>query len=281
MIAPLPGEHNERSARLQAAERSGALGAPQKGLAGMCDPQRIEECALNAWPALHTALYDGWVLRLANGFSKRANSATPVYPARTPLDDQIAWIAAFYHRRQQVPLFRLPSFLPVAELDARLDSLGYTRHDETGVQALTLSGRVGAASRRMTVLNQTTDWLHIHHALNGARGDLRTHGQLLAAVLPPRGLMILTVDGEIVACGLVVVEGALAGLFDIVTHPDHRRKGYATELVQSMLAWSRKQGARHAYLQVLQSNTAALALYAKLGFQEVSRYWYRSAPLLS
>jgi hypothetical protein len=32
--------------------------------------QEIEEISLNAWPSLQQILYDGWILRFANGYTK-------------------------------------------------------------------------------------------------------------------------------------------------------------------------------------------------------------------
>jgi ribosomal-protein-alanine N-acetyltransferase len=49
--------------------------------------------------------------------------------------------------------------------------------------------------------------------------------------------------------------------------PDERRKGLATLLLRSVLAEALKEGARKATLEVRASNTAALALYERLGFR--------------
>ena len=79
-----------------------------------------------------------------------------------------------------------------------------------------------------------------------------------------------------IACGLGVLQCGFIGFYDIVTDPAFRRQGHAIHLIESLLGWAGEQGARRAYLQVVLSNTPALALYARLGFRELYQYWYRA-----
>ncbi len=60
-----------------------------------------------------------------------------------------------------------------------------------------------------------------------------------------------------------------------------RGKGYATILVAYLLAWGLEQGAKAAFLQVDQSNEAAIAVYKKFGFSTAYRYWHRVQPATS
>ena len=79
----------------------------------------------------------------------------------------------------------------------------------------------------------------------------------------------------IVGCGLGVLESERIGLFDIIVDPKFRGKDHGKRIVNGILLWAKKEGASQAYLQVMVDNKAALALYSKLGFAELYRYWYR------
>jgi ribosomal protein S18 acetylase RimI-like enzyme len=72
-----------------------------------------------------------------------------------------------------------------------------------------------------------------------------------------------------------VADGDWVGLFEIGTVPHRRRRGLASDLVHRLLAWGAGRGAEAAYLQVMEANAPARALYAGLGFTEAYRYWYR------
>jgi ribosomal-protein-alanine N-acetyltransferase len=51
----------------------------------------------------------------------------------------------------------------------------------------------------------------------------------------------------------------------------HRRQGLATFLLREVMADAAREGTRRATLEVRESNTAALDLYARLGFRVTAR----------
>lgn len=51
--------------------------------------RQIEEISLNAWPALQTIHYDGWILRFAYGVTKRSNSVSLIYESTLNVDAKI------------------------------------------------------------------------------------------------------------------------------------------------------------------------------------------------
>ncbi|MQA91510.1 MAG: GNAT family N-acetyltransferase [Gemmatimonas sp.] len=92
------------------------------------------------------------------------------------------------------------------------------------------------------------------------------HARILSRIRTPVLPGILRREGQIVACGLGVLDGQLFGIFDMVTLPEYRRRGCAHELPSSMLSWARRRGARSSYPQVLGANDGAVRLYSRLGF---------------
>ena len=245
----------------------------------------LEEHALNAWPAHQTLLYDGWVLRFAEGYTRRANSVSPLYEGRLVTDEKIAYCEACYTAQGLPTIFKLTPAVQPSTLDAQLAARGYQKDALTSVQVVEdLAGLAAAAppERAVDVIageTLTDAWLADFTALNrvdpGRVGAMR---RLLENIVPQRCFMALRHEGQTVAVALGVLERGYLGIYDVVTAPEHRQQGFGTLLLHHLLRWSCDQGACRAYLQVMLNNAPARALYARLGFREVYQYWYRVRP---
>jgi GNAT superfamily N-acetyltransferase len=239
--------------------------------------QRVEEASLNAWPALQQLLLDGWVLRFARGFTKRANSVVPLYASSQDALAKVRYCENLYARDRLKTIFRLTTVLDNAPLDALLAQRGYRTVDPTLVLALPLAAGSWTTAPHFQPLPSEA-WLAAyarHAAIPSSAQTL--HALLLRGIRTEHLFGASGSGGPADACGLAVVERELVGLFDIVTDPAQRRRGHARALVTSLLAWAQRSGAEYAYLQVVESNVAARALYAELGFTLLYRYWYRVA----
>jgi GNAT superfamily N-acetyltransferase len=84
--------------------------------------------------------------------------------------------------------------------------------------------------------------------------------------------------GQPVGVGAVAIERGWAGLHGIYVAKAARRSGLARGISQGLLAFAQARGARRAWLQVEQTNAAALPLYADLGFRTAYAYHHRMRP---
>ena len=247
----------------------------------MTDPsliRRIEERSLNAWPAPQTLLDDGWVLRFGNGYTRRANAIYPLYAGSRPLEEKLYACEALYRSQGQPTIFKVTEASQPAGLDAALAARGYQTDAQTGVQLLDLRHSEWALPRDVT-LSETADadWFSAYARMSGlVRAEKLAHEKILAAILPTRRFAAIRVEGEIVACGLAVLQDGWVGFYDIRTDPAFRRQGHAYRVMVALLAWAKSAGALDAYLQVMLNNPPALNLYARLGFQQAYHYWYRT-----
>jgi hypothetical protein len=242
--------------------------------------RRIEEASLNNWPALQQMLFDGWIIRFAEGYTKRANSVTPIYTSFLPAQEKIVTCETFYQKMQLPTIFRLLSFSSTThDLDSLLAQREYRRIDHTLILSTELAS--GPTTQDAALHNvPLAEWLSLFCQFKQAPVEQHQHHHemLKRIVLDPLCAVLLK-NGLPVACGLGVQENDVFGLFDIVTDPEQRNKGYGTQLVAAMLNQARQNGARHAYLQVVNTNQIAHHLYTKLGFHELYHYWYRIQSL--
>lgn len=101
----------------------------------------------------------------------------------------------------------------------------------------------------------------------------------LAESAVSRLYVLRTGDGAVVGfclCWVIVDE---LHINTIAVDPAVRRQGLATRLMRHVMAEAARDGARRATLEVRRSNTAAIALYGRVGFAVcAARPGYYTAP---
>lgn len=237
----------------------------------------IEELSLNAWASLQTMLYDGWIIRFADGYTKRANSVNPLYSSSIDIDEKIQFCENVYRKKNLPVVFKMTPAVYPGDLDEKLDAQGYQMDSPTSVQTLDLEEvhlqGSSAAEFRDDLSNA---WLEDFCRMSAVpMRHAKTLEKIFKSIIPQHCFVSIKSNDRTVACGLGVIQSDFLGLFDIVTDKEFRNRGYGGQIVQSVLDWGKQNEAQRAYLQVMLDNEPALKLYSKIGFIEQYRYWYR------
>ncbi|MBS4200798.1 GNAT family N-acetyltransferase [Bacillus sp. FJAT-49732] len=237
----------------------------------------IEELSLNNWQPLSTLLYDGWLLRFAKGYTKRANSINPIYSSTLDLNHKIKECESIYTKNDLRTTFKMTPFVSPANLDDILEEKGYTLIDYTSVQTLELEG-IQEPTLHSVILDENIniDWIENFCRLSHIEESTRdTMIQMLSNIATKKCFISLYDKEHVIACGLGIIEREYIGLFDIVTDMNYRNKGFGEQLILNLLKWGKENGAKFSYLAVVLNNKPALRLYSKIGYKEIYRYWYR------
>jgi len=239
--------------------------------------RRFEEVSMNAWPALQTIIYDGWVLRFANGITRRSNSINPIYNSFINIDEKISVCEKIYSVYRLPVIFKMTSESNPANLDYILNSKGYIVDAETSFQVLKIDKLKFKNFSSVEFNSDVNDYWILNYIKfnNHDENKFDTFKKILNQIITNKCLLQLKVENNVIGCGLGVLEDKFFGLFDIVVNPDLRGRGFGKIIVESILSWGISQGAETAYLQVMLNNPVALGLYEKIGFKEEYKYWYR------
>jgi ribosomal protein S18 acetylase RimI-like enzyme len=239
----------------------------------------LEALADRAWPAAETEPCDGWELRATGpGIGRRVNSVAPLADGTLPLAERIARAEAFYRARGLPPIFKLTAAALPAGLEDALVTAGYRVDAPVSVRTRALPLPLPAGPARLEA-HPSEQWQQVNAAAGEHCGSApQLFLELVTRIQSPRLFVSVEDQGETAAVGMGVAQEEWVNVFEIGTHPVHRRRGLARRVLGALLAWGAEQGARRAYLQVMPENRPALALYEGLGFEEAYRYWYRVAP---
>ncbi|WP_274426111.1 GNAT family N-acetyltransferase [Chelativorans sp. YIM 93263] len=239
--------------------------------------RQFEAAGFRAWPA--TAVhYDGtWAVRLtASHPSHRLNSVNPLDPSDDwRIEERIERLTRHFRAFGRPFTFRI-SPLAAPAVSAHLASQGWRKIKTTLVLRRALNERVFADAMHQIPLKDLDRFVTAAFQVHGYQDKLRPgFTEVISSIKPRAGLFILEQGNVPVSTAICVHDGRLAGLFEVATVEAERGKGFGKRMLLSALKWAYSHGAREAWLQVEQSNAAALNLYRSLGFEEVYRYHYR------
>jgi ribosomal protein S18 acetylase RimI-like enzyme len=239
-----------------------------------------EEACFNAWPALKEIFYDGWLIRLANGETRRTNSVNVIGRGTRALDEKIAHCERIYAAHRQPAYFRIRSNDdPV--LEDVLEARGYRAEDDTRTLFMDFAATPPEISPRRIDIAEgapSAEWLAAHERFSGRpppKDDTRR--RLLDLVARPVAFAAARDDnGRIVSVAYGAIHDRLVSLQWVATDPAQRRKGLSRATLGDLLIWAEQRGAEGACLQVVAANRAAVRLYESMGFdKELYRYHYR------
>ena len=237
----------------------------------------LEELQMNALPSLQTVLYDGWIIRYADGYSNRANSVNPIYKSDEDVYKKIAVCEEMFRTKGLKPTYKITPFVNPENLDEILESKGCKIIHITSVQTLDLIDLYETdtiAGIKHDDLND--EWFETYCAFNNlSDGQGKIYRRMLSNLVQKSFFSSMYFGNEIIACGMAVIENGYIGLFDITVREDLRNKGYGRQLLYAIMNHGKEQGAKKAYLQVMTDNKPACHLYNKLGFKEEYQYYYR------
>ncbi len=232
-----------------------------------------ERRIVNAWPSPATLLIGDWVVRFANGYSGRANSASPLKPGAELSEADFAFIEELYRADGLPPSIRLTPFVGELTRAAAL-ARGYSFKDSSFGLIAPLAGFSPPGEGEIEIeARPSADWIA---GVAARQTGPKTNAAHLAAIVEtvrlPAAFATLRIEGEPVGYGMSVAERGMAEIGSVVVDAGHRGKGLGRRLVTGLMGWARAQDCADAYLQVEQSNAVATGLYGSLGFRRLYAY---------
>lgn len=245
----------------------------------MSDVLTLERASIRAWPAKHAADIDGWRAFATAGKSWRVNTIWPLEWTGADLDASITAAEKWAQEHGVRPAFKLaegaiqPPHLPDA-----LARRGYAPFMPTLVMTRML-GNTPAADRVVRLNDEPTSafWTPLRLAAPSPE-DFAERADIVLRTPTPRTFAIAELEHQPAAIGFGAVTDGLLGVYLMRTAPNARRQGLARDIVRRLCGWGFSNGAHTAYLQVEQSNEAAVALYAGDGFETAYSYCYWVRP---
>jgi ribosomal protein S18 acetylase RimI-like enzyme len=245
----------------------------------------LENLTFEAWPADVTRRLDGWRARFNGEVTRRANSVWPnADDKQLELSDKLALVEEFYAQWSCRARYQICPAAQPEDLDEVLGARGYTSDARTAVQiapqATVLARLAPHHSFQLSIFDSfNRDWFDAYCQIEefGKEAAVCRQG-ILQRIRSATGYALLKAGKQPVAVGLVVAANGWGGIFCMATHINFRRQGAAGTILHALTRWSKRRGVWQMYLQVMENNAPAQALYTRAGFETIYHYHYREAP---
>lgn len=254
----------------------------------------LELAAAPGWRGCEEDQLGDWLLRAADGFTGRANSALAVGYPGVPLSEAAGKVRSWYAERGLPAMVAVPFPLgcpDASAADRTLAQLGWSiRADaaiamtaeagEVAVRAVAeFAGRTDGPALVRIDAEPDADWLARYHYRGLA--ELPPVALKVLSSAPWQAFASIRSGGHTIAIGRVAGDDQWAGLTAIEVHPEHRRRGLGAAVTAALTEHAASRGVTSIYLQVTSDNAAARALYRRIGFTDHHGYHYRVEPARS
>jgi GNAT superfamily N-acetyltransferase len=248
----------------------------------------LERMAAAHWRGTEEEWLGEWLLRAADGFTGRANSALPLGDPGLPLEAALDYVTGWYRARglpavMAVPLPLLPADdAPAVALDSELTVRGWaTRPGPAFVMVADLPLAVaGGGLPAGAVVTADADpdegWIAAYH-YRGADQQPPVLRHVLTSA-HEQAFISIRAESGVLAIARLSIAGGWAGITAVEVDPAHRRAGLGLAITVAACAEAVARGVRQVFLQVAVDNEGARALYERCGFRYSHRYHYRMAP---
>src|SRR5215469_3794116 len=199
----------------------------------------LERAASQGWRAPEEERLGDWVLRAADGFTGRANSALAIGDPGLPLATAVEQVCQWYRARDLPPMVDLafPLGRPQDSVTDRfLAERGWPVHHGAVVMTAQVGAvRAAAAAVAPAYLAAEPDdgWLSLYRYRGQVPPPISGHMLRSAAW---QVFASVSEAGRTIAIGRVAAADGWAGLTAIEVHPEHRRRGLGQAVTAALVA---------------------------------------------
>ncbi|NHB76362.1 GNAT family N-acetyltransferase [Rhodobacter calidifons] len=228
-------------------------------------PDRLAEVLEATWPPLRRWQVGPFTLRDGAGGGKRVSAASCEGPFTEA--DLTAAEAAM---AQPLMLVRAGD----ATLDAALDARGWRLVDPVVAYAAPVAGLTAV----LPPLAAFPHWppLEIACAIWAEGGIGPARVAVMERAAGPKAAILARSGDRPAGVAFVACHGPEAMLHALEVRPALRRQGVGATLMRAAANWAQTHGATRLSLVVTRQNSAACALYARLGMTVAGQYHYRT-----